>query len=226
MAGPLDMRSGRPPSCATIIASVVLPSPGGPASRMWSGVRCCMRRGREQQLQLPAHAGLPDELREAARAQRALEGELGLGREHGVGEVEVAVVGAVGHRALPACCAGPSRERVRRSTAGTEAASTSDAAAMVSSTASAATRSDQPSPMSAARTLSATPPVATVEGACRDVRRDELAGQGQGDELRGLRADAADLAEHRVVVALHGRGDLLGRERRQHAERRLRARRP
>ncbi len=36
IAGPLDMRSGRLDSCATIIASVVLPSPGGPAIRMWS----------------------------------------------------------------------------------------------------------------------------------------------------------------------------------------------
>ncbi len=42
MAGPLDMRSGRSLSYATIIARVVLPSPGGPASRMWSGVRFCM----------------------------------------------------------------------------------------------------------------------------------------------------------------------------------------
>ena len=42
IAGPLDMRSGRSLSCATIIASVVLPSPGGPASRMWSGVRFCI----------------------------------------------------------------------------------------------------------------------------------------------------------------------------------------
>ena len=42
MAGPLDMRSGRLLSWATIIASVVLPSPGGPASRMWSGVRFCI----------------------------------------------------------------------------------------------------------------------------------------------------------------------------------------
>ena len=83
MAGPLDMRSGRPLSCATIIASVVLPSPGGPASRMWSGVRVLHRRGLEQQLQLPAHLRLPDELGEAARAQRALEGELGLGLGRG-----------------------------------------------------------------------------------------------------------------------------------------------
>src|SRR4051812_12021677 len=39
MAGPLVMRSGAPSSAATIIAIVVLPSPGGPDSRMWSGGR-------------------------------------------------------------------------------------------------------------------------------------------------------------------------------------------
>ena len=36
------------------------------------------RRRGEEQLQLPANTGLPDELREALRAQRALERELGL----------------------------------------------------------------------------------------------------------------------------------------------------
>src|SRR4051812_20371806 len=39
MAGPLVMRSGAPSSAATIIAMVVLPRPGGPDSRMWSGGR-------------------------------------------------------------------------------------------------------------------------------------------------------------------------------------------
>ena len=39
MAGPLVMRSGAPSSAATIIAIVVLPRPGGPASSTWSGGR-------------------------------------------------------------------------------------------------------------------------------------------------------------------------------------------
>ena len=39
MAGPLVMRSGAPSSAATIIARVVLPSPGGPDSSTWSGGR-------------------------------------------------------------------------------------------------------------------------------------------------------------------------------------------
>ena len=45
IAGPDVMRIGTSSSLATIIANVVLPNPGGPASRMWSG-RChvCGRR--------------------------------------------------------------------------------------------------------------------------------------------------------------------------------------
>ena len=39
MAGPLVSRSGAPISAAMIIASVVLPSPGGPDSSTWSGAR-------------------------------------------------------------------------------------------------------------------------------------------------------------------------------------------
>lgn len=46
MAGPDDMRSGRELSWATIIASVVFPSPGGPARRMWSGDRFCISAAR------------------------------------------------------------------------------------------------------------------------------------------------------------------------------------
>src|SRR5580704_12882163 len=39
IAGPLVTRIGAPSSAATIIAIVVLPRPGGPASRTWSGGR-------------------------------------------------------------------------------------------------------------------------------------------------------------------------------------------
>ena len=78
MAGPLDMRSGRPLSCATIIASVVLPSPGGPDEQDVVGRALLDARGVQQQLQLPAHLLLADELGERRRAQRALDRELGL----------------------------------------------------------------------------------------------------------------------------------------------------
>ena len=97
MAGPLDMRSGRPLSCATIIASVVLPSPGGPASRMWSGVRCCMRAASSSSCSCPRTFVLPDELGEAARPQRALERELGLGGEHGFSGADTVPILLQGH---------------------------------------------------------------------------------------------------------------------------------
>ena len=79
MAGPLDMRSGRPLSCATIIASVVLPSPGGPASRMWSGVRCCIAAASSSSCSCPRTFCCPTNSASDARPQGALEGELGLG---------------------------------------------------------------------------------------------------------------------------------------------------
>ena len=64
MAGPLDIRNPRPVSCATIMASVVLPSPGGPGEQdVVGGSR--LQRGRlQQQLELTADLGLPDELGE------------------------------------------------------------------------------------------------------------------------------------------------------------------
>src|SRR4029453_4481677 len=97
----------------------------------------------EQQLQLTAHPRLPDELRERARTQRALERQLGLGGEPRGGEVDFEVVvldATAAHRALPVWWAGPSLESVRRRTAGTDAASTSDALAILSSPASRAPR--------------------------------------------------------------------------------------
>ena len=150
IAGPLDMRSGRPLSCATIIASVVLPSPGGPASRMWSGVRFWIARGLQQQLELPADLLLPDELGERARAQRALEGELRL-VDSGSGRRRV------DHRRVVAPCApGRARASASRSSAGTDRASASPRSAATSSTASGAARSRQPRPTSAGRPRAAT----------------------------------------------------------------------
>ena len=179
------------------------------------------RRGREQQLQLPAHARLADELREAARAQGALERELGLRGEHGVGEVEVAVIVVIAPS--PSCWAGPSRASVRRSRA--ERMPPSRRIGRGHRLVDRLGRrrfSDQPSPVSAASTLSAAPPARTAAGALASVRRDELARERDGDELRGLRPDAADLAEHGVVVGLTAAATWLGLSSGQHAERRLR----
>ncbi|MDF2575271.1 MAG: hypothetical protein K0S05_2183 [Agromyces sp.] len=69
------------------------------------GCALLQRGRREEQLQLAADAGLPDELPEAPRTQGPLERELGLGREHRVGEVEVLLA----HVSAPARPAGPGR---------------------------------------------------------------------------------------------------------------------
>ena len=52
IAGPLDMRSGRPLSCATIIASVVLPRPGRTREQDVVGGAVLDRGRLQQQLQL------------------------------------------------------------------------------------------------------------------------------------------------------------------------------
>ena len=70
-----------PSSAATIIARLVLPRPGGPESRTWSGGSPRRRGALEHQLQLLAHPRLADELGEPARPQRGLDVEVvGLGR--------------------------------------------------------------------------------------------------------------------------------------------------
>ena len=71
IAGPLVTRSGAPSSCATIIASVVLPRPGGPDSRTWSGARPRAAGRLEHERELVADHALADELVQPARPQRA-----------------------------------------------------------------------------------------------------------------------------------------------------------
>ena len=188
---------------------------------MWSGVRCCSIAAVRRSCSCPRTRVCPTN--SSRLFGRSAPSNASSASEASTGSVRSRSP-LVAHRDRPDCCAGPSRDRVRRSRVGTEAASAADAAAIVSSTASAATRSDQPRPVSAASTLSAAPPVIAARSRGRR-RRDELAGERDRDELGGLRADAADLAEHRVVVALHRLGDLCRRERRQHAERRLGTRR-
>ena len=66
-----------------IIASVVLPSPGGPDSSTWSGARPRRRAASSTSAELLAHPLLADHLVEGARTQRRLDGPLvalGLGR--------------------------------------------------------------------------------------------------------------------------------------------------
>src|ERR1700747_51839 len=74
MAGPLVMRSGAPSSAATIIAIVVLPRPGGPASSTGAGGR--PPRALQDQRQRLASPRLADELGEPLGPQRGLDGPL------------------------------------------------------------------------------------------------------------------------------------------------------
>ena len=56
-----------------IVASVVLPSPGGPTSRTWSSASPRALRGLERDLELLLRPLLADELVESARPQRLLD---------------------------------------------------------------------------------------------------------------------------------------------------------
>ena len=119
MAGPLVMRSGAPSSAAMIIAIVVLPRPGGPESRMWSGGRAAAHRALEHQRELLADPVLADELVERLGPQRVLDLALvdgGERRDRVVvalerREVDVGrqVVGVVGHVRLRVRSAARSR---------------------------------------------------------------------------------------------------------------------
>ncbi len=76
MAGPLVIRSGAASSAAMIIASVVLPSPGGPDSSTWSGTpprRCAARSIRAS---CSRTLGWPGNSSSTPRPQRLLGGEL------------------------------------------------------------------------------------------------------------------------------------------------------
>ena len=115
--GPLVTRSGAPISAAMIIASVVLPSPGGPESSTWSGALPRPRGGVEHQRELVAHHALADELLQPARAQRGLRRTLevvGAGLDERLGRE------ALGHQLLARRqpCPPPSVRRAARSTAG------------------------------------------------------------------------------------------------------------
>ena len=132
MAGPLDIRSGRPLSCATIIASVVLPSPGGPASRMWSGVRCWIAAACSSSCSCPRTFDWPTNSASDSRTQGALERELGFRLGCRRMTIDLVVGDLAGIRSVRRSCAqlpGPSCARARRSRRGTAVASSSVALA-------------------------------------------------------------------------------------------------
>src|SRR3954447_12765030 len=79
-AGPAVCTNGTPSSAATIWASDVLPSPGGPASRTWSSASPPGAAGRPAggagcpglDAGLPGHGVLADKVGQPLRAQRAV----------------------------------------------------------------------------------------------------------------------------------------------------------
>ena len=69
MTGPEVSRKPTPSSAATICASVVLPSPGGPANSTWSSASPRRAGGLDEHGEVGAQLRLADELGEPPRPQ-------------------------------------------------------------------------------------------------------------------------------------------------------------
>ena len=147
IAGPLVIRSGTPSSAATIIASVVLPRPGGPASRTWSGVEprplAAERPGRAARVRAAgrrtrrASGGAAPPPRPApAGSPRRTPGR-SRGRSRG--------------RPMGRSCAAQAAQRrlEERGDVGVSASASTAISAATTETASSASRTVQPSPISA-----------------------------------------------------------------------------
>ena len=122
-----------------IIAIVVLPSPGGPASSTWSGALPRRSAPSRTSVQLLAHPGLADELGELPGPQRALDLPL-----VGVGERRDEPVGRFRSRPRPAR-ASAARQRGSRRRPRAVCSACAAAAAAVTSTASPSARRSSPS---------------------------------------------------------------------------------
>ena len=158
-AGPAVCTNGTPSSTATICASEVLPSPGGPASSTWSSAspRAAGRLDRDRELL--AQLRLPDELLEAPRPQRHLELVLGArGRASGSARASLTArrpPRRVARSAAAEQLLGASRPRRRRAAARPPAArspsssSPSRASSRGSASLGAARRTTIPSPIAA-----------------------------------------------------------------------------
>ena len=72
MIGPEVIRKPTPSSAATICASVVLPSPGGPANSTWSSASPRVPGGLDEHGEIGAQLRLADELGQPLRPQRRL----------------------------------------------------------------------------------------------------------------------------------------------------------
>ena len=80
MAGPLVVRMFAPSSLATTVASVVLPSPGGPENRMWSTTSWRCAGGFYENGERLLHLRLAQVVAQALRAQAAVEREVVFGQ--------------------------------------------------------------------------------------------------------------------------------------------------
>ena len=88
--GPEVIRRPTPISAATMPASEVLPSPGGPANSRWSAGWSRLTRRLDDDLEVLGELSLPDELVQGARAQPGLVGLLG-GSGHRIDRPDAAV---------------------------------------------------------------------------------------------------------------------------------------
>ena len=78
MAGPEAYLTLTPSSRAMIVASVVLPRPGGPYRRTWSAASSLPRAACQQDGQVGLDLALADVLGERARPQGALDDEVAI----------------------------------------------------------------------------------------------------------------------------------------------------
>ena len=207
IAGPLEIRSGAAISLAMIIASVVLPSPGGPDSRTWSATPPRFRAASRTRPELVADPRLPFEVRQRRRPERRLGRPLVgsvSGRTRAASSSSVRLMSPAGtpHRG-PGSAARPASATAHstRIVAGQRARRRR--------TAASASRADQPRPCRPWVTWSRQPAPA------RRRRRTGSSTQPDGvdlvleldhDPLGTLAADAGHLAELDQVLAWRSRG--------------------
>ena len=199
-----------------IIASVVLPRPGGPDISTWSGVRPRATAASSISDSCSRTRSWPmssSRVRGRSAASNARSSGVALARstESGV-DVEVEVV--VHRQAFE------SVRRAARSRVGTSGSAPGSASAATVSTARSASRADQPRPCRASRTWSRQPaaPLTTAV----DRRADPVL-ELDDDPLRALAADAGHGGERGVVLAGDRLAEPVGRQHGEHRLRHLRA---
>ncbi len=81
MVGPLVLLRLAPMALAMMLASVVLPRPGGPLSRMWSSGFAALFGGLHGDLEPFLDFGLPGEFGKQGRPQRHFQRCVGFGQD-------------------------------------------------------------------------------------------------------------------------------------------------